>query len=115
MKENGFEVSVARRETGVVLILSGTVNRDAKERMEAAYAEASALNGRILLDFSAVEYINSTGIAVIVGLLAMARSEKREIGAFGLTDHYRKVFQITRLADFMTMFDNEDAASAAGV
>ena len=61
-----------------------------------------------------VDYINSTGIAVIVGVLAMARAEDREVGAFGLTDHYREVFSITRLSDFMTIYDDETAAVAAG-
>jgi anti-anti-sigma factor len=66
------------------------------------------------MDFRGVDYINSTGIAVIVGVLAMARAEGREVGAFGLTDHYREVFTITRLSDFMTIYDNETAAAAAG-
>ena len=71
-------------------------------------------SGRVLLDFSNVDYINSTGIAVIVGLLAMARAEGRDVGAFGLTDHYREVFQITRLADFMTIYDDEIRCSVSG-
>ena len=112
MSEAGFEVKVTKREDGAVLELSGTVTRAAKEKMEAAYAEASTRGGRVLLDFRDVEYINSTGIAVIVGLLAMARTDESEVGAFGLSDHYRKVFQITRLSDFMTMYDDETAAAA---
>lgn len=111
MAHDDFEVSVLTRDDGVVLELRGTVNRAAKEQMEAAYQEAGH-EGRLLLDFSGVEYINSTGIAVIVGLLAMARAEQREVGAYGLTDHYKKVFQITRLSDFMTMYDTEAAATA---
>jgi anti-anti-sigma factor len=72
------------------------------------------VSGRVLLDFRGVDYINSTGIAVIVGILAMARAEDRVVAAFGLTDHYREVFNITRLADFMTIYDDETAAAAAG-
>lgn len=112
MSENGFDVTVVKRGEDSVLEMSGTVTRTAQEKMEAAYREATAGSRRVLLDFGAVEYINSTGIAVIVGLLAMARADKREIGAFGLSDHYRKVFQITRLSDFMTIYDDESAAAA---
>ena len=114
MTEDGFEVEVRRREDGAVLELRGTVTRAAKAKMESAYEEAAVHRGRILLDFGEVEYINSTGIAVIVGLLAMARAEETEVGAYGLSDHYRKVFQITRLSDFMTMYDDETAATAVG-
>jgi anti-anti-sigma factor len=62
-----------------------------------------------VFDFSKVDYINSTGIAVIVGVLAMARAEERQVGAVGLTDHYKEVFEITRLADFMNIY--QDAAA----
>jgi anti-sigma B factor antagonist len=106
MPDEGFETQVQITGKGAVVELRGTVNRDAKERMEAAYAEASKAPGEILLDFSKVEYINSTGIAVIVGVLAMARAEDRQVGAFGLTDHYKEVFEITRLADFMNIYQD---------
>jgi anti-sigma B factor antagonist len=112
--ENAFEAKVAKSDDGAVVVMSGTVNRAAKQGLEAAYDEASAVPGRVLLDFRGVDYINSTGIAVIVGVLAMARAEDRQVGAFGLTDHYREVFTITRLADFMTIYEDETAAAAAG-
>ncbi len=100
-----FEARVLRTDTGSLIEMVGTVNRAAKEGMEAAYAEASKNDGEISLDFGSVEYINSTGIAVIVGLLAMARAEDRKVSAYGLTDHYREVFRITRLSDFMTIHE----------
>jgi len=55
-------------------------------------------------------YINSTGIAVIVGLLARARAAGIEVRAYGLTAHYREIFEITRLADFMAINPDEDSA-----
>ena len=112
--ESVFEATVTRTDEGSVVVMSGTVNRAAKQGLEAAYEEAAANPGRVLMDFREVDYINSTGIAVIVGVLAMARAEDREVGAFGLTEHYREVFNITRLSDFMTIYDDETAAAAAG-
>ncbi len=112
--EDGFQATVTRTEAGTVINMTGTVNRSAKEGLESAYEEATGSQGRVLLDFRDVDYINSTGIAVIVGVLAMARAANREVGAFGLTEHYREVFNITRLADFMTIYDDETAAVTAG-
>lgn len=109
MSGEEFRAVVKAAEKGSIVELTGTVNRAAKEGMETAYEEASARPGEILLDFGKVDYINSTGIAVIVGILAMARAEEREVGAFGLTDHYKEVFEITRLSDFMHIY--EDAAT----
>jgi hypothetical protein len=33
-----------------------------------------------------------------------------EVRATGLSDHYREIFEITRLADFMTIEEGEDDA-----
>ena len=112
--ESAFEAEVAPAGDGAVVVLRGTVNRNAKDTLEKAYEEACRTSGRVLLDFREVDYINSTGIAVIVGILAMARAENRDVGAFGLSEHYREVFTITRLADFMTIYEDESAAVAAG-
>jgi len=63
-----------------------------------------------------VDYINSTGIALIVGLLAKARASKRCLLAYGLSDHYVEIFNITRLSDFVSILpDEESALSEASV
>jgi anti-anti-sigma factor len=67
----------------------------------------------ILLNFSDVDYINSTGIALIVGLLAQARKSHRKLVVYGLSDHYVQIFQITRLSDFMDIYQDELSALAA--
>ena len=90
-----------------VIEMSGQVNRHAEEAVNQAY-DAVTVNGvkSIDLRFEDVEYINSTGIAVIVGVLARARKDGLSVAAHGLTDHYKHVFQITRLSDFMTIEDD---------
>lgn len=111
MADVSFEVKVVSDGGGSVVELRGTVDREAKDPLEQAYTEAAGIPGEIVLDFSGVDYINSTGIAVIVGLLGLARSESRSIGAVGLTDHYREVFEITRLADFMHIYEDTPASN----
>ena len=104
---------VVRLEEGIaVLDLKGEINGFAEETLNAAYAEAEAMDPKtVLLNFEGVDYINSTGIALIVGLLAKARaSHKRRLVAFGLSDHYVEVFEITRLSDFMSVFPDEQSA-----
>ncbi len=100
-----FEVRVVRGDSGPTLLMGGTVNRSAKGLLEEAYDGAADIEGELSLDFNAVDYINSTGIAVIVGVLAKARAADRDVAAFGLTPHYREVFEITRLSDFMRIHD----------
>jgi anti-anti-sigma factor len=98
--------AMVRKEDGVAVIdLTGEVSAAAEQMLLEAYAKT---NGEpvVLLDFSAVDYINSTGIALIVGLLAQARTAGQEVQARGLAEHYREIFRITRLSDFMTILDD---------
>ncbi|MEX2393084.1 MAG: STAS domain-containing protein [Actinomycetota bacterium] len=111
-----FDATARANGSLVVLDMRGEIDGAADERLNAAYAEATASDAkRVLLRFDDVTYINSTGIALLVGLLAEARGSDRAVLACGLTDHYKEIFEITRIADFMTVFDDEAAAAAAPV
>ena len=101
-----------RREDGIaVLDLEGEINGFAEEALSAAYAEAEKQDPKtILLNFEGVDYINSTGIALIVGLLARARASHRSLRACNLSEHYVEIFNITRLSDFMNVFPDEQSA-----
>jgi anti-sigma B factor antagonist len=106
-----FDAQVRRLPEVVVLDLHGDINSFAERALNEAYAQADADQpAAILLNFADVSYINSTGIALIVGLLAKARASGRRLLACGLSDHYVEIFNITRLADFMTLFPDENSA-----
>jgi anti-anti-sigma factor len=110
MATRELEVTVRRREGVAVIDLAGDVDASAETALQRGYDEASAGDGPVVLNFAGADYINSTGIALIVGLLAQARARGIEITACGLSDHYREIFEITRLADFMRIPDSEDGA-----
>ena len=112
-----LEASVRPEPGGVVLDLRGEINGFGQQALDAAYAEAETKNPEtILLNFEEVDYINSTGIALIVGLLAKARASKRRLLAYGLSAHYVEIFDITRLSDFVSVYpDKESALSEASV
>lgn len=103
-----------RTKNGVAVVeLSGDVDSSAESALRAGYQEAVATGATtILLDFAAVNYINSTGIALIVGVLAEARRDKTKVVACGLSGHYREIFQVTRLSDFMPIYADEHEALA---
>jgi anti-sigma B factor antagonist len=107
MEVRHLEVDVERKENAVVLRMRGEINGFAEEALAEAYAKAEAENPEaVVLDFAEVEYINSTGIALIVGLLAKARASGRRVIACGLSDHYVEIFTITRLSDFMSVYES---------
>jgi anti-anti-sigma factor len=106
------EARVRMHDTTAVIELHGRIDAGAEQAMAAAYAEAIGHDpSGLLLHFGGTDYINSTGIALIVGLLARARADRRPVSACGLSDHYREIFEITRLSDFMQIVPDEDDAA----
>ena len=108
------EADVRALPGGAVIALTGEVDGSAADILTAAYERAVAEHdpATVVLDFTAVSYINSTGIALIVSVLAHARAQRRKVVATGLSDHYREIFDITRLSDFIELFpDLEHAVS----
>ncbi len=112
MDKQRLDIEVIAAGPGEVrLAMRGDVDIAADETLSGAYrAAVDAGATRLVLDFGTVDYINSTGIALIVRLLAEARRDHREVIAIGLSDHYREIFRITRLSDYLTIADPEPAA-----
>jgi anti-sigma B factor antagonist len=111
-----FSADLRLRADRAVLDLHGDLDGRASASLGEAYDRAAGNDPRgIVLNFEAIDYINSTGIALIVGVLGRARSAGIAVDAVGLSEHYRHIFEITRLADFMRFFASEDEAVADGM
>ena len=108
--------TVRVRDDLAVVDLAGDIDSHAEASLEHAWDEAMSTSPTaVTLNFHGAGYINSTGIALIVGLLAKARARGVPLSAYGLTPHYREIFEITRLADFMAIeADEESAVRGAG-
>ena len=104
-------------EAASVIEVKGDVTAACEGDLMKAYGEASDGATKVVgLDFSGLEYMNSSGIGLLVTLLVRANRQKQRLVAFGLTEHYRQIFSLTRLDDAIRMFDTEDEAlTAAGV
>jgi anti-sigma B factor antagonist len=113
MAARTLEAQVRYKPPVAIIDLRGEITPFAEDVLNAAYAEAEKGDSRvILLNFSNVDYINSTGIALIVSLLTRARKSNRRLLACGLSEHYVEIFHITRLVDFMSIFPDEESALA---
>jgi len=111
MNQQPFSAQLRIQNDKVVIDLQGEINTLADQALTQAYTEAESHDpSEVVLNFLGVDYINSTGIALIVGLLAQARKSHRRLVVYGLSDHYVQIFQITRLADFMDIFPDEVSA-----
>jgi anti-sigma B factor antagonist len=113
MATKALEANVRQQGSVAVIDLRGEIDIFGEEALNAAYAEAERRDApAVLLNFAAVDYINSTGIALIVALLGRARKTGRRLLTTGLSPHYVEIFTITRLADFMHIYPDEATALA---
>jgi anti-anti-sigma factor len=113
MPANPFRAEVSGSRELATVDLHGDIDAGAEAGRGAAYDDVAALDAvAMLLDFADTGYINSTGIALIVRLLAGARRDHRDVRAAGLSPHYVEIFRITRLSDYVRILD--EPAGAAG-
>jgi len=112
MPDPDVTMTVHHPEPGTAVIeIAGDVTAACEPALMSAYEQACAPGTRFLiLDFSGLTYMNSGGIGMLVTLLVRANRQQQKLAAVGLTDHYRQIFELTRLDEAIAL--HADAASA---
>lgn len=109
-----IKLRIVSKET-VIFDLTGDLNKQAEEEMLKAYQQASKQGfNRILYNFSEVGNINSSGIAILIGIIPEALKNGQNIVVFNLTPHYEKVFYMVGLPKYIKIFGNETQALGEG-
>ena len=85
------EVLAANGRPVTVLRFTGDISSSSRDTVLGTY-EGVVKSRPVLIDFSKVEYINSSGIALVIQMLMEANKADQTIAAFGLTPHFQKVF-----------------------
>ena len=97
-----------------IIDIEGEVSAFAEDILMEAYAEASTPTTRaIVLNFGGLEYMNSSGIGLLVTLLIRVNRQKQRLLAYGLSEHYRRIFELTRLNEAIGIYDTEADVLAA--
>ena len=97
-----------------VVDIAGEVTAACEPILMSAYQQVSGDDTqRVVLNFSGLEYMNSGGIGMLVTLLVRTNRQRQQLCAYGLSPHYRQIFELTRLDEAITIFDDETAALAA--
>jgi len=100
--------------TESIIDIKGEISAFAEDTLMEAYAEASTPTTRtIILNFDGLEYMNSSGIGLLVTLLIRANRQKQRLLAFGLSEHYKHIFELTRLNEAIGIYDSEADVLAA--
>ena len=116
MTQGALSTAVRKLGDVAVLDIQGDITAASEDTLGEAYAEGAGGGTRaVILNFTGLEYMNSGGIGLLVTLLVRANRAKQKLLAFGLTDHYREIFELTRLDEAFGIHDTEaEAVAAAG-
>jgi anti-sigma B factor antagonist len=91
--------------------IAGEMTRLSEDALRSAHERASEGDTRaVVLNFDDLEYMNSSGIGLLVTTLIRAQRSGQQLLAVGLTAHYREIFSLTRLDEAIGIFDTEAAA-----
>lgn len=97
-----------------VIDIHGEVNAAAESALMNAYNEASHDAVRaIILNFDGLEYMNSSGIGLLVTLLIRVNRQKQKLLSYGLSEHYQQIFALTRLNEAIGVYQSESEALTA--
>lgn len=116
MSKANVKCSVRKLNDSVSIIdIQGEINAFAEGELMEAYHQATQDGARsILLNFQGLEYMNSSGIGLLVTLLIRVKRQNQRLLACNLNEHYQQIFELTRLNEAITIFPTE-AEALAGV
>jgi anti-sigma B factor antagonist len=99
-----------------VIAITGEITSESENLLMDAYERASA-DGvtAIILDLSALGYMNSGGIGLLVMLLVRAQRQGQRVLGYGLSEHYRHIFELTRLDEAIAIHHDKQTALAAAL
>lgn len=115
MSQANIQMNVRHPDTTTGIIdIQGDLSAAAEPVLMNAYTEASTPTTRaIVLNFSNLAYMNSSGIGLLVTLLIRIKRQKQSLLCYGLSEHYRHIFALTRLSDVILLYNTENDALAA--
>src|SRR6516225_5004645 len=98
-----MRVRVVNTKLSIIDVV-GDMTRDAETALMDAYAQVPASTKVIIFNFTGLEYMNSSGIGLIVTLLIRINRQKQHMLAYGLTEHYQHIFALTRLNEAIGLY-----------
>jgi len=92
-----------------IIDVKGEVTGFAENILMDAYTRACSSDIKtIVFNFNGLDYMNSSGIGLLVTILIRAQRQKQQLYAFGLSDHYKQIFKLTRLNEAIQVFQTEE-------
>ena len=101
-----IEITADKNGPVCILCFKGDVTSLSDEAINAAYAALDlGEKPRLVIDFTETRYINSAGIATLVGMVSSMTKKKGTLRFAGMAPHYRRVAQIVGITDYVAFYD----------
>jgi anti-anti-sigma factor len=111
MLEDELTVNVRDRDGIAVIDLIGDVTTFAEEKINTAYRDVTNRGARfVLLNFRQNDYINSAGIAILIGIVTEVNRNNQKLAVSGLSQHFQKIFRMVGLAQYAEIYQDEEEA-----
>jgi anti-anti-sigma factor len=106
-----IQVSISQKDDVSILQIKGDVTAMTGESIEEAYQKVSKGGAqKILLYFDKDGYINSGGIAILIGIASESRKNGQTVRLTGLSGHFQKIFNMVGLTKYTEIFQTEELA-----
>jgi anti-anti-sigma factor len=111
MTNKDIAISISKKDDVSIINIKGDVTATTGEAIEDAYQKVSADGAqKILLYFDKDGYINSGGIAILIGVASESMKNKQKIRITGLSRHFQKIFHMVGLTKYTEIFPSEESA-----
>ena len=109
--EEKNQITLEKQNSVTVFDVKGDITAQSEPYFNQAYQDANDQDSRkILFKFEKDAYINSGGIAVLIQILAETNRNKQDTGIIGLSDHFKKIFNMVGITKFARIYDTVEEA-----
>jgi len=106
-----IQISISQKDEVSILYIKGDITVNSGETIEEAYRKVSNAGAKkILFYFDKDGYINSGGIAILIGIASESKKNGQTIRITGLSSHFQKIFNMVGLTKYTEIFPSEELA-----
>jgi anti-sigma B factor antagonist len=109
-----MEIAEKKERDVAIMVIKGEIDLHVSPSLRTALkAKAQAKTPRLLLDFAAVGYIDSSGLATLIEYYQSARAYQGKLALCALSSSVRSSFDLVRLTEVFSIFPTEAEALKA--
>ena len=109
--EQANEIILEQLDNVLLFDIRGDITILSEPFLNDAYADANKRGAeKILLEFEENAYMNSGGISVLIQLLAQTEKNDQQVGITGISDHFKKIFNMVGITKFANIYHTREEA-----